>query len=108
MLVETVRPDFALVKGWKSDKHGNIIFRKAAQNFNVDCAWAGKVTIVEVEEIVDGSFDSDQVHLSNAVVDYVIQGDHYVKPIERKTIKKGESIEIPWKGERGDRRIRIA
>ena len=66
--------DFALIKAWKGDAKGNIVFRKSARNYNPDCAMAGKICIAEVEEIVPvGSIDPDQVHLPDVFVHRVIQ-----------------------------------
>ena len=72
ILEESIRPDFAFVKGWKSDKMGNIIFKKSARNFNSDCAMAAKVAIVEVEEIVDTTFLPEEIHLSHIFVQRVV------------------------------------
>jgi len=84
--------DFSLIKGWKADRAGNVIFRKSARNFNVPIAKAGKVCIVEVEEIVDtGSIPHDNVHLPNIYVQRVIKGDSYSKRIERLCLKPKSS-----------------
>jgi 3-oxoacid CoA-transferase A subunit len=88
VLEESLTADFALVKAWKADAHGNLMFRKAARNFNPLCAMAGKVTIVEVEEIVPvGTFDPDEVHLPGIFVQSVFQGSNYEKRIERRTVR---------------------
>lgn len=75
--------DFALVKAWKADKMGNLIFRKAARNFNPVMCKAAKISIAEVEEIVEiGQLDPDHVHVPGIYIDRIIQGDCYEKPIE--------------------------
>lgn len=81
--------DFALVKAWKGDRSGNLIFRKTARNFNSMMAMAGKVTIAEVEELVEvGELDPDQVHLPGIFVQRIIQGENYEKWIEQRTTRK--------------------
>ncbi|CAI2366826.1 unnamed protein product [Moneuplotes crassus] len=112
ILEESLTADFALVKAWKADKAGNVIFNKSARNFNADCAKAGKICIVEVEEIVEiDSFDPDHVHLPHIYVQRLIKGDNYVKPIEILTYSNpgetGASSSI-FQGEAGERRKRIA
>ena len=75
--------DFALIKGWKADKFGNVVFRRSARNLNVPMAKAGKVSIVEVEEIVEtGAIPPEDVHLPGVYVQRVVLGKDYVKPIE--------------------------
>ena len=92
ILEESLHGDFALVKGWKADTKGNVLFRKTARNFNVDCAKAAKVCIVEVEEIVDeGQLDPDNIHLPGVYVDRLILGKNYEKRIERKVLFKDKS-----------------
>ena len=81
--------DFALVKAWKGDKFGNLIFRKTARNFNPMVATAGKITVVEVEHLVEiGELDPDQVHTSGVFVQRIFQGSGYEKRIEQRTIRK--------------------
>lgn len=81
--------DFALVKAWKGDKYGNLVFRKTARNFNPMAATAGKITIAEVEELVEvGELDPDQVHTPGIYVQRIIQGKDYQKRIEQKTVRK--------------------
>lgn len=81
--------DFALVKAWKADKYGNLIYRKTARNFNPMMATAAKVTVAEVEEIVEpGELDPDQIHTPGIFVNRVIKGS-FEKRIERLTLKKG-------------------
>jgi len=91
VLEESIVADVAIVKAWKADPAGNVIFRYTANNFNQACAKAGKVTIVEVEEIVDtGQLDPHQIHLPGIYVDRIIKGESYEKPIEQRTINSGE------------------
>ncbi|MBC7387364.1 MAG: CoA transferase subunit A [Cryobacterium sp.] len=79
--------DFAIVKAWKGDTMGNLVFRKAARNFNPLAAMAGKITIAEVEELVPvGSIDPDQVHLPGIYVKRIFQGKGYEKRIEKRTV----------------------
>jgi 3-oxoacid CoA-transferase subunit A len=86
--------DFALVKAWKADPLGNLVFRKTARNFNPLAAMAGKITIAEVEEIVEvGELDPDQIHTPGIYVQRVLLGENYEKRIERRTVReavKGE------------------
>lgn len=84
---EAITGDFALIKAWKADRHGNLIFRKSARNFNPAMARAAKITIAEVEEIVD-EIDPDNVHVPSVFVHRVIKGDSYEKRIERVTVTK--------------------
>jgi 3-oxoacid CoA-transferase subunit A len=84
--------DFALVKAWKGDRHGNLIFRKTSRNFNPMMAMAGKITIAEVEELVDaGELDPDQIHLPGIFVQRIFQGTDYEKRIEQRTVRKRNS-----------------
>ncbi len=81
--------DFAFVKAWKGDKFGNLIYRKTARNFNPMAATAGKITVAEVEEIVEvGELDPDQVHTPGIYIQRIIQGPSYEKRIEQRTVKK--------------------
>lgn len=81
--------DFALVKAWKADRLGNLVFRKTARNFNPVVATAGKITIAEVEEIVEvGELDPDEIHTPGVYVQRVILGEAYQKRIERLTLAK--------------------
>jgi 3-oxoacid CoA-transferase A subunit len=80
--------DFGIVKAWKGDAMGNLVFRKTSRNFNPLCAMAGKITIAEVEELVPvGSLDPDQVHLPGVYVHRIFQGKGYEKRIERKVTR---------------------
>lgn len=81
--------DFALVKAWKADTLGNLVFRKTARNFNPIAAMAGKITIAEVEEIVEpGELDSDEIHLPGIYVQRLLLGTDYQKRIEKLTVVK--------------------
>jgi len=81
--------DFALVKAWKADPVGNLIYRKTAQNFNPMMAAAGKITVAEVEELVDfGDLDADQIHTPGVYVQRVILGSAYEKRIEQRTVSQ--------------------
>ncbi|WP_422505249.1 CoA transferase subunit A [Stenotrophomonas sp. GZD-301] len=83
-----LRADVALVKAWKADEAGNLVFRKTARNFNPACAMAGKLCIVEVEEVVPvGSIDPDQVHLPGIYVHRIVHNPHPEKRIEQRTIR---------------------
>ncbi len=84
--------DLSLVKAWKADETGNVMFRKTARNFNVPVATCGKVCLVEVEEIVPvGSFDPDCVHLPGVYVQRLILGAPYDKKIEFRTVREREA-----------------
>ena len=81
--------DFALVKAWKGDTHGNLIFRETARNFNPMMAMAGKITIAEVEVLVEaGELDPDQIHLPGIYVHRIFKGSNYEKRIEQRTVRK--------------------
>lgn len=80
--------DISLVKAWKGDAAGNLVYRKTARNFNPMIATAGKITIAEVEELVPvGSLDPDQIHTPGIFVKRIFQGKNYVKHIERRTTR---------------------
>ena len=80
--------DVALVKAWKADKAGNLVFRKTARNFNPACAMAGKVCIAEVEEVVEvGAIDPDHVHLPGIYVDRIVHNPTPEKRIEQRTVR---------------------
>jgi 3-oxoacid CoA-transferase subunit A len=80
-------PDVSLVKAWKADKSGNLIFRRTARNFNPACAMAGKITVVEVEEIVEtGAFDPDAVHLPGIYTHRLVLNATPEKRIEKRTV----------------------
>jgi 3-oxoacid CoA-transferase subunit A len=82
-------PDVSLVKAWKADKSGNLLFRRTARNFNPNVAQAGKITVVEVEEIVEtGTFDPDSVHLPGIFVHRIVLNATPEKRIEQRTVTK--------------------
>jgi 3-oxoacid CoA-transferase subunit A len=81
--------DVSLVKAWKGDTEGNLIYRKTARNFNPMMATAGRVTIAEVEELVEpGQLDPDQIHTPGIFVQRIIKGVNYLKSIEQRTVRK--------------------
>ena len=83
-----LRADFALVKAWRADTWGNLVFRKTARNFNPVMCGAAKVTIVEVEEVVPvGQLPPDSIHVPSIFVKRLVHGERYEKPIERRTIR---------------------
>ncbi|MGA3210205.1 MAG: CoA transferase subunit A [Terriglobales bacterium] len=87
-----IHGDFALVKAWKGDKSGNLVFHKTARNFNPMIATAGKITIAEVEELVDvGTLDPDKIHVPGIFVKRILQGAGYEKRIERRTVRQKPS-----------------
>ncbi|WCT76461.1 CoA transferase subunit A [Novosphingobium humi] len=91
VLEQGIFADLAIVKGWKADTTGNVIFRKTARNFNVPAATAGKVTVVEVEEIVEpGQLDPDAIHLPGVYVQRIVLGS-YDKKIEFRTTRPKEA-----------------
>ncbi len=84
-----LRADLAIVKAWKGDAEGNLIYRKTARNFNPMMATAAKVTVAEVEEIVEaGTLDPDAIHTPGIYVDRIIEGHSYAKHIEQRTVRK--------------------
>ena len=88
LLEKAFEPDFAIVKAWKGDKAGNLIYRGAAGNFNHPTAMCGKITIAEVEELVEaGELDPNQIHTPGIFVDRIIQGKKYEKRIENRTVQ---------------------
>ncbi|MCQ4310290.1 CoA transferase subunit A [Pseudomonas stutzeri] len=87
ILEHAIIGDFAIVKGWKADRYGNVIYRHTAQNFNPLAAAAGKITVVEVEEIVEpGEIDPTQIHTPGIYVDRIICGT-FEKRIEKRTVR---------------------
>jgi 3-oxoacid CoA-transferase subunit A len=88
LLERPIQADFALVKAWKADPWGNLVFRKTARNFNQPMAGAARVTIAEVEELVPlGALDPDQIHVPSIYVQRLVLGTAYRKPIERRTTR---------------------
>lgn len=89
LLEAAFNADFAIVKAWKGDTDGNLIYKATARNFNPLMAMAGKITIAEVEELVEpGILDPNQIHTPGIYVHRIFQGSHYEKRIEKKTIRK--------------------
>lgn len=87
IMEEGIFADLAIVKAWKADETGNLVFRKTARNFNAPAATCGKICVVEVEEIVPtGSLDPDSIHLPGIYVHRIIKGDHE-KRIEQRTVR---------------------
>jgi 3-oxoacid CoA-transferase A subunit len=88
VLESPIHGDFAVVKAWKGDRQGNLIFRKAARNFNPLCAMAAKITIAEVEELVEpGELEPDQTHTPGIFVQRIIKGESFEKRIEQRTVR---------------------
>lgn len=89
LLERSIIGDFGIVKAQKADVYGNLVFNKTARNFNPLCAMAGKITIAEVEEIVElGELKPDEVHLPGVYVQYVFKGQDYEKRIEKTTTRE--------------------
>ncbi len=88
VLERSIKGDFSLVKAWKGDRQGNLIYRKSARNFNPLCAMAGKICIAEVEELVEvGQLDPDQIHTPGVFVHRIIKGEKFEKRIEQRTLR---------------------
>eukprot|EP00744_Colponema_vietnamica_P003986 GILI01006024.1.p1 GENE.GILI01006024.1~~GILI01006024.1.p1 ORF type:complete len:503 (-),score=154.91 GILI01006024.1:202-1710(-) len=108
VLEDSIFGDFALVKAYKADTRGNLVFKGTARNFNADMATAAKVTIAEVEEIVEaGEIHPDEVHVPGIYVQRVIKGPSYEKRIEKLTLDDGKGLVIPGTGDAAKRRERI-
>ena len=88
VLEKAFDPDFAIVKAWKGDRYGNLIFKGTARNFNPMMAMAGKITIAEVEELVEpGELDPNAIHTPGIFVQRIFQGRNYEKRIEQRTVR---------------------
>ena len=88
LMEKAIHADFAIVKAWKGDKAGNLVFRKATRNFSTSMAKAGNITIVEVEHLLEpGAIDPDEVDVAGVYVHRIFQGSNYQKRIERRTTK---------------------
>lgn len=88
LLEYALHADFSLVKAWKGDHYGNLVFRKTTRNFSQAMAKAGTITIAEVEELVEpGKLDPDQIHVASVYVHRIFKGSHYEKRIERRTVR---------------------
>src|SRR5580692_6951783 len=91
VLEKGLTADVSLVKAWKGDTEGNLIYRKTARNFNPNMATAARVTVAEVEELVQpGELDADNIHTPGIFVQRIIQGSNYTKLIEKRTVRKRE------------------
>jgi 3-oxoacid CoA-transferase subunit A len=89
VLEPAIRGDFAIVKAWKGDRFGNLIYRHTAMNFNPMMATAATVTIAEVEELVEvGELDPDHIHTPGIFVQRIFKGEAFEKRIERRTVRK--------------------
>jgi 3-oxoacid CoA-transferase subunit A len=89
LLEHAFNSDYAIVKAWKGDTQGNLIFRDTARNFNPLMAMAGKITIAEVEELVQpGELDPNFIHVPGIYVHRIFQGKDYEKRIEQRTVRK--------------------
>jgi 3-oxoacid CoA-transferase subunit A len=89
IMERALRADFAFVKAWKGDKWGNLVYRKTARNFNPMMATAAKITIAEVEHLVEpGELDPDMVHTPSVFVKRIFQGELFEKRIEKRTVRK--------------------
>ena len=89
VMEHALKADFALIRAWKGDKWGNLVYRKTARNFSPMMATAARVTIAEVEHLVEiGELDGDQIHTPSIYVKRIFQGELYERRIERRTVKK--------------------
>jgi 3-oxoacid CoA-transferase subunit A len=89
ILESALTADFAIVKAWKGDTEGNLIYKAAARNFNPMMAMAGKITVAEVEELVPaGTLDPNQIHTPGIFVQRIFQGERFEKRIEQRTVRK--------------------
>jgi 3-oxoacid CoA-transferase len=107
VLEESICADLAIVKAFKADKAGNLVFNKTANNFNVACAKSGRITIAEVEEVVEiGELDPHQIHVPGVYIDRIVLGSAYEKPIEQRTVSgagisaKGFNPQREWMAKR--------
>ncbi len=106
VLEESIVADLAVIKAWKADKAGNLVFRYTANNFNAACAKAGRITVAEVEEVVEiGELDPHQVHIPGNYVDHILVSEALEKPIEQLTLAgkvslKGFSPAREWQAKR--------
>ncbi len=92
VLETALTADFGIVKAWKGDRFGNLVYRKTARNFNPMIAAAANLTVAEVEVLVEpGALDPDQIHTPGIYVQRILQGAGYVKPIEQRTVRKRSS-----------------
>jgi 3-oxoacid CoA-transferase subunit A len=90
LMEEALHADFAIVKAWRGDRYGNLVFRKTTRNFSTSMAKAGTITIAEVEELVEpGQLDPDDIHVAGVYVHRIVEGKNYEKRIERRTVQLG-------------------
>ncbi len=88
LMEQALYADFSIVKAWKGDRYGNLLFRKTTRNFSTSMAKAGKIAIAEVEQLVEpGELDPDQIHVASVYIHRIFQGRNYEKRIERRTVK---------------------
>jgi 3-oxoacid CoA-transferase subunit A len=88
LMEHALHADFSIVKAWKGDRYGNLVFRKTTRNFSTSIAKAGNITIAEVEHLVEpGELDPDHIHVAGIYVHHIFQGADYEKRIERKTVQ---------------------
>ena len=112
VLEPAIRSDISLVKAWKGDRAGNLVYRQTARNFNPMIATCGRITIAEVEELVEvGELDPDHIHTPGIFVDRIIQGTHYEKRIEMRTVQgaaasKKETPVREWMARRAAQELR--
>ena len=91
LMEHALHADFSIVKAWKGDRLGNLVFRKTTRNFSTSIAKAGNITIAEVEHLVEpGELDPDHIHVAGIYVHRIFEGSNYEKRIERKTVKIGK------------------
>jgi 3-oxoacid CoA-transferase subunit A len=89
VMERALKADYAFIKAWKGDKWGNLVYRKTARNFNPMMATAARITIAEVEELVEvGELDPDSIHTPSVYVKRIFQGELYEKRIEKRTVRK--------------------
>jgi 3-oxoacid CoA-transferase subunit A len=89
LMEHALKADFALIRAWKGDKWGNLVYRKTARNFSPMMATAARVTIAEVENLVEvGELDGDLIHTPSVYVKRIFQGESYERRIERRTVRK--------------------
>lgn len=89
VMEEAFKADYAIVKAWKGDEAGNLIFKGTARNFNAVMAGAAKITVAEVEELLPaGALDPNEIHIPGVFVKYIFQGENYEKRIEQRTVRK--------------------
>lgn len=89
VLEHAFKADFAIVKAWKGDTAGNLVFKGTARNFNAPMAGAGKITIAEVEELLPaGSLNPNEIHIPGIMVNRIFQGNHFEKRVEQRTVRQ--------------------